>query len=100
VTGGVFGTLWTGADTGGARVPPLPLGGSATRTVLAPAADVVVVEPVEVDDELECPENPMAATAENTTVSTTETAALTRVKRETERMPLARTRPRLDRRRC
>lgn len=78
-------------------VPPFPLGGSASRTAVVVPPDV---EPVAVAlvFEVERPENPSAATAEKTIVSTIDVAAVTRVARRADRMPLARTRPRFDRR--
>jgi hypothetical protein len=96
VTAGAAGTFWTGREVGGVSVPPCPLGGSASRTAVVALPEV---EPTAVPlvFEVERPENPSAATADKMIVSTTDAAAVTRVTRTADRMPLALTRPRSDR---
>jgi hypothetical protein len=85
-----------GRETGGAggadRVPPSPFGGSATRGPTDEPLDVDVAEdPVLVA--LARPAKPIAAIAEKTAESVSETAMATRVIRETARMPFSRVRP-------
>ena len=88
------GGAWTGYEIGGATgtsAPPSPVGGSATRSpVDDPRADVVPDDdPVPVA--LAWPAKPRAATAERAAVSASETATVTRVTLETDRIPRSRT---------
>ena len=82
----------TGGSRGALRLPPL-VGGNATRWPLEdpPAADVDVSRAR--PDAPDRPENPIAATAENTAVRASETATATRVSLETDRIPASRLRP-------
>lgn len=84
----------TGGASGAVRLPP-PVGGNATRWPLEdpPAADVDVSREPPPDAPFDRPENPIAATAENTAVRANETATATRVSLETDRIPASRLRP-------
>jgi hypothetical protein len=87
-----------GGASGAVRLPP-PVGGKATRWPLAdpPEADVDVSSGPPADAPLDRPENPIAATAENTAVRANDAATVTRVSLETDRIPASRLRPTLRR---
>jgi hypothetical protein len=72
-------------------VPAPPFGGSATRAPVEPPGVDVAEDPPLVA--LARPAKPIAAIAEKTAESVSETAMATRVISETDRMPFSRVRP-------